>query len=412
MGLLDDVKKELRPDSLILKDVDFFVVQINSMLKKCKLKAVCVKGGSVAKGTFLKNDYDVDLFVKFDYKTYKDEDISKLLQNALKNIPFEVIHGSRDYLHHVIGKITYEIVPVLEVKNTKDSLNVTDMSPLHVDWVKKRLKKGMEDEIRLTKQFCKSAKVYGAESYINGFSGHVIDILIIHYGGFEKLLKAATKWKAKVVIDTEKAHKNPLFELNKSKTQGPLIIVDPLLSSRNAAAAVSEEKFDLFIKTAKSYLKKPSKEYFIIKEFDSEQIKKDYKKNKIILLTLDVDSGKTDVVGAKILKTYEYLITQLVKNEFKIIFSDWKWNKNKKAEIIFVLDPKKLSKELIKTGPPIEKKDACKDFKKKYENIYEKDKRLFAKTDRAHLNPESLIKQIILNDYVKEKTKKITMKTL
>ena len=47
------------------------------------------------------------------------------------------------------------------------------------------------------------------------------------------------------------------MELNKSKQQGPLIVIDPVQKDRNAAAALNHEKFEIIKKTAKQFLKKP-----------------------------------------------------------------------------------------------------------------------------------------------------------
>ncbi len=408
---LEKIKDGLKPDVSVIKKIDSFIVDINSLLKKAKLKAVCVKGGSVAKGTFLKDDYDVDLFIKFDYNTYKDKDLSVLLKKALKNLELDTIHGSRDYYHFKTDHFNYELVPVLDLTDPKKAVNVTDMSPMHVVWVKKKLKKGQEDEIRLAKQFAKAAKVYGAESYINGFSGHVIDVLVIHYGSFQNLLKAASKWKPKVIIDTEKKLKNPLFELNKSKTEGPMVIVDPLLSSRNASAAISQEKLDKFIQTAKAYLKKPSEEFFRIKQFDIEDVKKQNTKNKVVIIDITTLTGKIDVVGAKTLKIYEYFKKELEKHEFQILSSEWKWDKKSKAQIYYVTPKEDLSKKSVKKGPPTKLKPAYDNFKKIYDDTFEKNGILYANTQRKYVKPEELLKSLTKEEYVKDKAKKVTITT-
>ena len=76
---------------------------------------------------------------------------------------------------------------MLNIKKGSDALNVTDFSPLHVDWVNKNVKR-LRDDIRLAKRFCKVNKLYGAESYIRGFSGYALELLISYYGGFLRFL--------------------------------------------------------------------------------------------------------------------------------------------------------------------------------------------------------------------------------
>ena len=78
MKFLEKVKDEIKPDNSVDKLANDFIKKINDSLKKNKLKAICVKGGSTAKGTYLKNDHDIDLFVIFNHD-YKGKDISEYL---------------------------------------------------------------------------------------------------------------------------------------------------------------------------------------------------------------------------------------------------------------------------------------------------------------------------------------------
>ncbi len=406
MKFLEEIKKDLMPDTSILKEIDAFIKDINSLIKKNKLKATCVAGGSVAKGTFLKDDFDVDLFVKFDY-SYKDKDISDHLEKVLKDFKSERLHGSRDYFQIKNKSINYEIVPVLDVKDPKMALNVTDMSPMHVDWVKKKLKSGQEDEIRLAKKFCKANFVYGAESYIRGFSGHVIDILIIHYGSFLNLLKATGKWKAPLIIDTERYYKNPqevLFSMNQSKIDGPVIMIDPILKTRNAASSISYEKFSLFKKKAALFLKKPAEKFFEEPDIGKTYLKKRYKKN-LFIMDLDVKDGKKDVVGSKLLKAFKFMKSEITRAGFVIKYSGWNWNKKRHALFWFVFAGVKLPKEKIIKGPPADMAEFAKDFKKKYTKSFAKAGKLFAVVKIKELSPETAIKNISALDYFKGKAR-------
>ncbi len=198
--VFDKVIKRISPVNQELIEVDEIIKKVRKLLKKNNIDAEVVAGGSYAKKTILKNDFDVDLFVRFS-PDYDDDEISDILGKALSSLKPERVHGSRDYFQMKRKGILFEIVPVLKISDYKQAINVTDMSPLHVDYAKKHLNDKMRNDVRLAKQFCKSIKVYGAESYIQGFSGHILDLLIIYYGSFEKLLMQATLWKEKVIID-------------------------------------------------------------------------------------------------------------------------------------------------------------------------------------------------------------------
>jgi len=405
MKFLEEVKKELRPDLSVLNLVELFVEDMNRRIKTKNINAVCVKGGSVAKGTFLKGDFDIDLFVCFD-RSYDNEKLSDLLEQIIKDLSPTRVHGSRDYFQLKKDGLNYELVPVLDITSPENSKNVTDMSPYHVNWVTKNLKKGQEDEIRLTKKFLKASKLYGAESYIQGFSGHVVDILVIYYGSFLSLLKKSSNWKKPVLIDVENYYKNKqevLFNLNRSKIQGPMIVIDPILKTRNAAAALSNEKFTRFKKISKEFLGSPSKDYFEEKVLGKTELKKKYKKN-ICLVNISVPDGKRDVVGSKILKAYDFLKKELSKIGFEILASGWEWNKKNKALYWFNLKNMILEEKRIVKGPPSDMKLACEEFRKKYDVTFEKDGFLFSEVinDPRELgkNIETLSKNVYFSEKV------------
>ena len=241
-----------------------FLRKLNSSLKEGK----AILGGSGAKGTWLSGNHDMDIFVLYGYSKFRDKSpgLSNLLETVLKKAfsgtKISRVHGSRDYFKLSFEGFNFEVVPILKISRAEQAINITDISPLHSRWVNKHAAKS-KDDIRLLKRFCKAQNLYGAESYIGGFSGYVLEILIAHYGSFEKVLKASLKWKEKDIIDPSRFYKGreALFHINSSKLQSPLIVVDPVDKSRNAYAALSEDKFLRFKDTAKKYLHKPGEEF-------------------------------------------------------------------------------------------------------------------------------------------------------
>ena len=404
--ILSDVLDEIRPlkedEKEIKKDIDLLLNKINKNLKD----ANAILGGSGIKGTWLRKANDADIFVRFNYNKYmeKSQEISNILEKILKRNKLKIIrlHGSRDYFQIKAKDFTYELIPILDIKKADQAINITDISPLHADWVNKKGKK-FKDDIRLTKQFCKSAGIYGAESYIQGFSGYICEILTIHYKGFPNLMKNAAKWKDQTIIDTENywKGKNILMELNRSKTISPLIMIDPVQNSRNAAAALSDDKFNLFRKRAKAFLKKPSKIFFEIKEIDEKTLKKNAKNNELILIDIKPKKGKQDVIGCKLVKALEFIDKKLEKNDFKIINLGWKWNK--KVLLYFTIKKEALSKTIEREGPPVKTKMHVANFKEKYKKTYIKNKRIYSKVKREFMDPKELIKSLKKEKYLKEK---------
>ena len=125
-------------------------------------------------------------------------------------INLSIIHGSRDYLRIKISPSFFiEVIPAIKIKNPKEAENITDLSYSHVNYIKRKIKsQKILDEIKLAKVFCYANHCYGAESYINGFSGYGLELLIYYYGSFLKFIKTVSKIKEKTVLDIEKDYKN------------------------------------------------------------------------------------------------------------------------------------------------------------------------------------------------------------
>lgn len=411
--LIDEVIKEIKPSREEEATVSASVKTVLDRINKGLKNANAVLGGSGAKGTWLKGLHDTDIFVRFDYDVYKDKSmqLSDILQKSIgkhfKNI--KRLHGSRDYFQSKEGNVTFEIIPILNIKKAEQAKNITDISPLHAEWVNQH--KNLKDDIRLTKQFCKASRVYGAESYIRGFSGYICEILTIHCGGFLNLVRKAAKWKDKVIIDASNFYKGKdvLMEMNKSKTHSPLVLVDPVQAGRNAAAALSKEKFERFRLWCRNFLKNPSKKYFVEKKITIPDLIKKAGKNEMILLDVKSKEGKEDVIGAKLLKVLTYLRNALEDKDFRVYGYGWEWDKEKEALFYFIVDREILPETKKMTGPPVKIKMHTNLFKKKHKKTFVEGKMIYANVKREFRRAEDLIKVLIKEEYVKERVKSVSI---
>ena len=385
-----------------------FLTKLNKNLKDAK----AILGGSGAKDTWLAGNHDIDIFVQFDYKKYsgKSSELSGLLFKYLKmSFPnnIKTLHGSRDYFQLNFEGYDFEVVPILKISKAENSMNITDISPLHAGWVNKKSKK-LKEEIRLTKKFFKVQGLYGAESHIAGFSGYAIEILIITYGSLKGLLSASLKWKSKQVIDPENFYKkDALFHLNKSKQQSPIIVVDPVDKGRNVVAALSAEKLSILKKVAKEFLKKPDAKFFVKTDITLANLKKLAVKRRLHLLVFNVSSlkGKRDVVGMKIMKTFHFLNKSLCS--FNVKKSGWQWEEGTKGILYYFLEKETLPEFEIREGPPLKLKEAVKAFKDKNKNTFTKNGRIMAKIKIKHRTLNSFSSFIIKDNYVTERVKDI-----
>ncbi len=400
-SILKQVIKDIQPskeyETEILRKATAIIKKINASLKDAK----AVLGGSGAKGTWLKT-FDADIFVKFSYKKYADksDQISSILEKELKkHFSFKKLHGSRDYFQIQEGHYTFEIVPILDIKKASEAKNITDVSPLHSQFVS-RYKK-LINEMRLTKQFFKAANVYGAESHIQGFSGYVCEILTIYYCSFEKLLKAIPSWKDKTVIDINNYYKgkNVLLSLNKSKLSSPLIVIDPVQADRNAAAALEYEKFERIQGRARQFLKKPDIGFFELKRPSIADLQKKYKNKPLLILQASLLDKKDDIAGAKLRKAFHFIEKELERSGFGITEKDIIWDEE--PLLFFVLDKHELSPIVEIQGPFVHMKSHVVAFKKKYKKIKIANKRIVAQIKRKFTKPYDIASFIISSENVK-----------
>lgn len=404
--ILKEKKESKERHKRLLAETDLVLEKLQQELDKKGIEAEVMLGGSAAKGTFVKNDFDCDVFIRFSQK-YNDRMLSEYLRQALKKFKgIERVHGSRDYFKGKINGIDYEFVPVKNISSPEEAFNVTDSSPLHVEWMKNNIKKkpSLVDEIILTKLFCKAQRIYGAESYIKGFSGHVIDILLSYYKSFEDILRNSLKWEKGTIIDIE--NHNTASQINESKITS-LIVVDPIQPLRNAAAALSMESMEYFKKKAKEFLDNPSKVFFEKKQITVDYLKSIGEANEVYILKAIPLAGKDDVVGTKLLKVFEHIKKHIVLHEFDLTDCGWAWDKADYALFWFVITPRELSEKKLREGPPIKVKKDSDKFMEKHPHYFIKDGRLFAYIKREFTKVNDLILSLLKSKYVSERVKDI-----
>jgi tRNA nucleotidyltransferase (CCA-adding enzyme) len=375
--IIENIKKEISLDDKKQKELEEKLSSFVKLLKKNKIDFFI--GGSIAKGTLIKKDnYDVDIFLRFK----NEEEIKKKLEKTIRKIKgkfrVEKIHGSRDYYNIINKDIIFEIVPVVRLNNPKKAKNTTDLSYFHVSYVKNKIKrnKRLAEEIKLAKTFVFSSNCYGAESYISGFSGYAIELLVIYYKTFENFIRAIPKNKDKLIIDIEKDYKNKqeiLDSINESKLISPIILVDPTFKERNVTSALSLETFEKFKDYCRKFLKKPDKIYFSQKEIKERRLK-ELNKKKPIKITITTNKQEGAIAGSKLLKFYKYLEGKIFKY-YKINDKEFLYDEKKKADCYFVL--KKRDSILIR-GPPISKVINVIAFKDEHKKTFIKNKIIYA----------------------------------
>jgi tRNA nucleotidyltransferase (CCA-adding enzyme) len=345
--------------------------EINSKIKKFKIKARVFVGGSFAKKTIIrKNKYDIDLFVRFN-KSYTEKELSKYLAKIIPR-GSEKVHGSRDYYRlKISSSLEFEIIPVFEIKKPSESKNTTDLSYFHVNYISKAIAKNkkLADEIKIAKAFAHYQDCYGAESYIRGFSGYSLEILVVYYGSFEKFIRAMVKIESgkRVYLDPAKFYKNSqeiVMLMNESKIYSPIVLIDPTFKERNALAGLSAECLERFRLACIKFIKSPNSAFFVSKDKEGDFDKK--YSNNVIKIEVKTNKQAGDIAGTKIRRFYEYFIKQ-TSRYFKIMNSGFVYDDSSNVgKLLIVVDVKN---KVEFRGPPVEMKNQLALFKKEHSKI-------------------------------------------
>ncbi len=217
--------------------------------------------GSYARDTWLKGNLEIDVFILFPEETPMEElervglEIGKAVVDE-----YELRYAAHPYVHGSVKGVEVDVVPCYKLKSAEKIKSAVDRTPFHHDWLKDRVK-GKENDVRLLKKFLKVAGIYGAEYKIRGFSGYLCELLVVFYGSFLNVIRNATGWTRNTVIDV------PAGKVYRKKGSG-FFVVDPVDPKRNVAANLSLDNLARFVLLCREFLKKPSIEFFLEKDFD------------------------------------------------------------------------------------------------------------------------------------------------
>ncbi len=260
--LLKLVDKRICPSSSEAKNQKAFALRACARLEK-ELSGYGVKThfvGSAARDTGLRGDNDVDLFVSFPLE-YEEEIIVEATRNAAEkafDAKWVMHYAEHPYLKAVVDGFDTEVIPCFEHGEDEPLKSAVDRSPLHMQYLEKKLSKKQKRDVRVLKKFLKNARLYGAELAVQGFSGLLCEYLILYYGSFKGLACAAESWRPPIRIDLEGR--------STKKFDEPLVVIDAIDANRNVAAVVSETNLHRFMALSQAFVEKPSEKFFFSKK--------------------------------------------------------------------------------------------------------------------------------------------------
>src|SRR5437879_6026446 len=132
-------------------------------------------------------------------------------------------------------------------------------------FMQKHLTPELRLEARLLKKFAKGTATYGAEIKIGGFSGMLIDTLVLYYPSFMETLRHASSWNKGTLLEIGKPE--GIVSPKEKDPNVDLVVIDPVDPNRNLAAAVRPDKLWSFVAAGRQFLRNPGLWYFFPPEF-------------------------------------------------------------------------------------------------------------------------------------------------
>jgi tRNA nucleotidyltransferase (CCA-adding enzyme) len=259
LPLEDAVLDEIRPTAAEREEI--------CALGKRLLAAIAESGkaegmivGSIARHTWVRGDRDLDVFMLFDPSLSREaletEGLSLARSIAASfTSSYHEKYAEHPYINASIDGVDVDLVPCYNVDSAEKIQSAVDRTPFHTRYITDKIN-GLIDDVLLLKRFAKAGGIYGSDQMTEGFSGYLCELLVLYFGGFTGLLKAASEWRPGIVIDPEYHAKKEFDE--------PLIVIDPVDPRRNVAAAVSPDRMAEFVELARGYLASPSPDFFTL----------------------------------------------------------------------------------------------------------------------------------------------------
>lgn len=340
----------------VLRLVDEVIRRISREAEALGVEVKPMLVGSMAKDTWIRGDQDVDIFMVFPQK-YGFEEIGEIGLKIARRVTGgkgEEQYAEHPYLRAEIGGYTFDLVPCFEVEDATRLRSSVDRTPFHTRYVLSRMDERLKGETRLLKAFMKGIGVYGAELKVGGFSGYLCELLVIAYGSFESVLRAAVSWRSGEVIDVEKHYDDP--EKPRRMFNSPLIVVDPVDPRRNVAAAVTQQKLSEFKAAAMAFLEEPSETFFFPpkpKPLTAEELAAKMRERGTSMIFIEFSTPRIppDNLWGQLTRSIQALHNLLEREDFRVVSKDV-WSSDEKTIFIFELESRRIPAVKRHLGPP------------------------------------------------------------
>lgn len=327
-------------------------------------------GGSYAKGTWLRGDRDIDLFVLIDpsVDAGRFEQVGKEigLQSLRRYRPY-LRYSDHPYVEAWVQNTRINVVPCYRVEKGKWK-SAADRSPYHTQFIAKRFDEEKKRQARLLKKFLKGLGIYGAEIATSGFSGYVSEVLVEKYRSFEKVLQAIANLKERQLIYVEYGDSGDANSYDPDIVRGfqsPVIILDPVDPRRNLGTAISPESVGKFIMASRAFLERPSEAFFSqaakSRGLPKGQHSKGVKSN-LLVVEFSHKQMSPDILWGQLKKSTNAISKQLEIAGFTVLRSSCIADEKESAVFAFLLESMELSPYTVRKGPDVFRRNDSASF--------------------------------------------------
>lgn len=375
--------------------VDSYVAQLGEVVD-------VVFGGSFAKGTWLPNHADVDIFVKIkpSVGAEKFEEMGRQIgSKALKMYGPKLRYSDHPYVEVFVKNVRVNVVPCYDVEQGKWQ-SAADRSPFHTQYISSHFDNEKRRHARLLKKFFQSVGIYGAEISTEGFSGYVSEVLVLKYSSFENVLRSAADWQERQIIAVCDYDSDFVKAFN-----SPLIIIDPVDSRRNLGTAISQESVAKFMLAARTFLEKPSIEFFREgnKKYRCNGPSKKLLLPNVLVVEFSHEKKSPDIIWGQLKRSINAIAKQLELAHFEVLRISCVTNERNSAALAFLLESITLPAYTKKKGPEIFRRKDTASFlsnRKRTRPIaiwVDREMRIAMVIERRFTDARKFVKSLLLN---------------
>lgn len=376
-AIFKSVLAEIKPSKLEAEATVANVNMLTSRLKRIVPKSVEIMVvGSIARSTNLKGDADVDIFMLFD-KSFKKERLSaigleygKKLVDKRAGERYEIKYAEHPYVRAYLKTgLRADIVPASKVESAENLATAVDRTPLHTEFINANMSERQRDEVRILKYLLKAHGIYGAEIKTGGFSGYLCELLILQFGSLIKFLEGMAALKLPAILEPE--HKTLVRDESITKKFGKrFVVIDPVDSDRNVAAAVTEESLARLVLISRAFMAMPDIKTFYREGFSSTEtealLQRFMKKTglEFCLISLKVPDKSSDVIWPQ-LRKMSLLVVDYMKRQGFETYLNLEWMERTRGFVLIATPHTSLPTRLMR-GPDVFKTTETAGFVKKH----------------------------------------------